>query len=128
MMFPCIASIEVQDSVSDNLSIIYGAEHAVHPREVVADGAGCLLAESCKGVANGLHSKAPQLLALAMQLDLLSAAKINAKVCLTTSCDTIWCLVLMVLMDLVGGEGGGGGQVPALAVHLDLLSAAKFKD
>lgn len=51
------------------------AEHASQPSELRADGAGLFLSESCKGVAHGLHSKAPQIFELAFKADLLSSSK-----------------------------------------------------
>ena len=63
--------------LTENFSI---AEHASHPSELRADGAGLFLSESCKGVAHGLHSKAPQVFELAFKADLLSSGKFVSQV------------------------------------------------
>ena len=62
------------------LTACQNAEHAIQPSERRADGAGLLMAESCKGISHGLHSKADQLFELAFRPGLLTANKLVMQV------------------------------------------------
>ena len=53
-----------------------GAEYAAKPSEDRADGAGLLLAETVRGVAHGLHSKASLVFDIVLQPDVLKLKKV----------------------------------------------------
>ncbi|GFR52620.1 hypothetical protein Agub_g15136, partial [Astrephomene gubernaculifera] len=53
------------------------AEQAARPTEERTDGAGLVLAEAVLGVSHGLHSRAPQLLQLLLQEDLLQPGELR---------------------------------------------------
>ncbi len=53
------------------------AEYMLRPSEERAHGAGLVLAEAVIGVGNGLHSKAPLVLPLLLQEDVLDPSKVK---------------------------------------------------
>lgn len=59
--------------------LVSGTEHAVRPSEARTDAASLILAEIAKGPAHGLHSKAPRLLSLVLQRDLLRPADLKVR-------------------------------------------------
>lgn len=57
-----------------------GAEYAAKPSEDRADGAGLLLAETVRGIAHGLHSKASLVFDIVLQPDVLRLKKVGQSI------------------------------------------------
>jgi hypothetical protein len=90
------------------------AEQAVRPSYERTHGAGLLLAEAVAGVANGLHSRAPAVLALLLQQDLLKPGDFAAAAARRRQ-----------QAAQQGGQAGQAGLEGAAQQELDAAAAAQ---